>query len=229
MLDLDFNRISKYYEASLQLKANNGIFILDDFGRQQVDPRDILNRWIVPLDRHIDYMTLHTGMKFVIPFDMLVVFATNIDPKELLDEAFLRRIRYKVAIDRPSKEEYLEIFKMVCESNAVTFDQEVFDYLVEQCYPRYGTIPNACHPRDLIEQIIVESRYFDTPARLTRETIEMACANYFVKMRYCHCGLRCRDVIPSQLQHPGRGIRNSTVASHSIAGFRPVLLVNAIS
>ena len=182
MLDLDFNRISKYYEASLQLKANNGIFILDDFGRQQVDPRDILNRWIVPLDRHIDYMTLHTGMKFVIPFDMLVVFATNIDPKELLDEAFLRRIRYKVAIDRPSKEEYLEIFKMVCESNAVTFDQEVFDYLVEQCYPEYGAIPNACHPRDLIEQIIVESRYFDTPARLTRETIEMACANYFVKM-----------------------------------------------
>ncbi|TSK09023.1 MAG: ATPase [Geobacter sp.] len=181
MLDLDFNVISKYYEASLQLKANNGIFILDDFGRQQVEPRQILNRWIVPLDRNIDFMTLHTGMKFVVPFDMLVLFATNLDPNSLLDEAFLRRIRYKVAIDRPNKEQFQLIFKMVCQGADVPYDQAVFDYLINECYPRYGAVPNACHPRDLIEQIVVESRYNSVPARLTRENIDMACANYFVK------------------------------------------------
>ncbi|WP_224982595.1 ATP-binding protein [Geomonas agri] len=182
MLDLDFNRISKYYEASLQLKANNGIFILDDFGRQQIEPRDILNRWIVPLDRHIDFMTLHTGMKFAVPFDMLVIFATNLDPSELLDEAFLRRIRYKVEIDRPTETEYHKIFKMVCAANEVSYSQEAYDYLISYCYKQYGAIPNACHPRDLIEQIIVESRYHNQPARLTKESIEMACSNYFVKM-----------------------------------------------
>lgn len=181
MLDLDFNPISKYYEASLQLKANNGIFILDDFGRQQVEPRHILNRWIVPLDRGIDFLTLHTGMKFSVPFDMLVLFATNLDPQELLDEAFLRRIRYKVEIDRPNKEQFLKIFKMVCQSWEVPFDQASFDYLVGQCYPRYGAAPNACHPRDLIEQIVVESRYRSVPARLTKENIDNACANYFVR------------------------------------------------
>ena len=181
MLDLDFNIISKYYEASLQLKANNGIFILDDFGRQQVEPRHILNRWIVPLDRGIDFMTLHTGMKFAVPFDMLVLFATNLDPKDLLDEAFLRRIRYKVAIERPSREDYLKIFKMVCRGFDVPFDQSVFDYLMGYCYPRYGVVPNACHPRDLVEQIVVESRYNNVPSLLTKENIDLACANYFVR------------------------------------------------
>jgi predicted ATPase with chaperone activity len=180
MLDLDFNTISKYYEASLQMKANNGIFIVDDFGRQQIEPRDILNRWIVPLDRSIDYMTLHTGMKFVIPFDMLVVFATNLDPKELLDEAFLRRIRYKVPIDRPNEDEYLEIFKAVCKSSGIEFNQEAYTYLIGHCYEMYGVTRNACHPRDLIEQIVVESRYYNVPALLTKESIDMACANYFV-------------------------------------------------
>lgn len=181
MLDLDFNPISKYYEASLQMKANNGIFIVDDFGRQQIEPRHMLNRWIVPLDRSIDYMTLHTGMKFVIPFDMLVIFATNLDPKDLLDEAFFRRIRYKVPIDRPNEEEYLKIFKMVCKSCEVTFDQEAYNYLIGHCYKQYGVTRNACHPRDLIEQIIVESRYHNIPAELTKESIDIACANYFVK------------------------------------------------
>lgn len=183
MLDLDFNHISKYYEASLQLKANNGIFILDDFGRQQIEPREVLNRWIVPLDRHIDYMTLHTGMKFMVPFDMLVIFATNLEPTELLDEAFLRRIRYKLEIDRPSADEYLKIFRLVCDDNGVQFSQEAYDYLTSYCYKQYNAIPTACHPRDLIEQIIVESRYNNEPPILTKESIEKACANYFVKMK----------------------------------------------
>ena len=182
MLDLDFNTISKYYEASLQMKANNGIFIVDDFGRQMIEPRHILNRWIVPLDRQIDYMTLHTGMKFVIPFDMLVIFATNLDPKELLDDAFLRRIGYKIPIDRPNEKEYLEIFKAVCKSSGVPFDQEIYTYLIGHCYDKYGATRNACHPRDLIDQIKIKSRYYNLPALLTKESIEQACANYFVTM-----------------------------------------------
>ncbi|MGB9081300.1 MAG: ATPase, partial [Desulfuromonadaceae bacterium] len=180
MLDLDFNPISKYYEASLQMKANNGIFIVDDFGRQLIEPRLILNRWIVPLDRHIDFMTLHTGMKFVIPFDMLVVFATNLNPSELLDEAFLRRIRYKIQIDRPNSDEFLKIFKAVCVTNGIDFVQEVYDYLVGECYQKYGMERNACHPRDLIDHIVVDARYYKKPAQLTRENMAMACENYFV-------------------------------------------------
>ncbi|MFZ2948209.1 MAG: ATPase, partial [Desulfuromonadaceae bacterium] len=143
-------------------------------------PRLILNRWIVPLDRHIDFMTLHTGMKFVIPFDMLVVFATNLNPSELLDEAFLRRIRYKIQIDRPNSDEFRQIFKAVCVANGIDFVQEVYDYLVGECYQKYGMERNACHPRDLIDHIVVDARYYKKPALLTRENMAMACENYFV-------------------------------------------------
>ncbi len=180
MLDLDFNPISKYYEASLQMKANNGLFIIDDFGRQQAEPTRILNRWIVPLDRQIDYVTLSTGMKFAIPFDMVVVFATNLDPHYLVDEAFQRRIHYKVKICQPNDGEFLEIFKMVCKSNGITFNQEVYDYLLNDLYARDGRTRNACHPRDLIEQIIVDSHYYGKAPHLTRENMERACDNYFI-------------------------------------------------
>lgn len=182
MLDLDFNPISKFYEASLQMKANNGIFIADDFGRQQVDPQLLLNRWIVPLDRNIDFMTLHTGMKFAIPFDMLVIFSTNIEPRDLVDEAFLRRIRYKIKIDHPSVLEYEAIFKRVCETNHVPFDRTVFDYLMEHYYRRLGISLNACHPRDIIDHIIDNAHYYMHAPQLTREGIDVAWQNYFVDM-----------------------------------------------
>ncbi|RII27809.1 MAG: ATPase [Geobacter sp.] len=180
MLDLEFNPISKYYEASLQMKANNGLFIIDDFGRQQAEPARILNRWIVPLDRQIDYVTLSTGMKFAIPFDMVVVFATNLDPQDLVDEAFQRRIRYKVKIGQPNDGEFLEIFKMVCKANGLTFNQEVYDYLLNDLYARDGRARNACHPRDLIEQIIVDSHYYGKSPQLTKENMERSCDNYFI-------------------------------------------------
>jgi len=128
----------------------------------------------------IDYVTLNTGMKFAIPFDMVVVFATNLDPKDLVDEAFLRRIRYKVKIDQPSDKEFLEIFKMVCKANGVTFNQEVYDYLLNDLYARNGRTRNACHPRDLVEQIIVDSHYYGRPPQLTKENMETACDNYFI-------------------------------------------------
>jgi predicted ATPase with chaperone activity len=182
MLDLDFNPIAKYYEASLQMKANNGIFIVDDFGRQQVDPQLLLNRWIVPLDRHVDFMTLHTGMKFSTPFDMLVMFSTNIEPRDLVDEAFLRRIRYKIKIDHPSEKEYEAIFKRVCETSHVPFDRTIFDYLMEHYYRRLGISLNACHPRDILDQIIDSAHYYQHSPVLTREGIDIAWQNYFVDM-----------------------------------------------
>jgi hypothetical protein len=182
MLDLDFNPIAKYYEASLQMKANNGIFIADDFGRQQVNPQILLNRWIVPLDRNVDYMTLHTGMKFAIPFDMLVIFSTNIEPRELVDEAFLRRIRYKIKIDHPSGKEYEAIFRRVCETNQIPFDKDVFEYLMEHYYRRLGISLNACHPRDIVDHIIDNAHFYMHAPELTREGVDTAWQNYFVDM-----------------------------------------------
>ena len=181
-LDLDFNPITKFYEAPFQMKANNGLLIIDDFGRQQVDPQKLLNRWIVPLERRTDFLTLHTGMKFEIPFDQLVIFSTNLEPKNLVDEAFLRRIRYKIKIDHPSREEYVLIFKKMCAHQKVEFNSEVVDFLLDHYYQRLGISLNACHPRDLIDSIIDQAHYFKTPLQLTHETIKAAWESYFVDM-----------------------------------------------
>jgi predicted ATPase with chaperone activity len=182
MLDLDFNAVSKFYEAPLQMKANNGLFILDDFGRQQIDPHSLLNRWIVPLERRTDFMTLNTGMKFDIPFDQLVIFSTNIEPRRLVDEAFLRRIRYKIKIDHPSERAYEAIFRKVCEANSIEFNKATFGHLMEQYYKRLGVKLNACHPRDIIDHIIDDAHYYNHPPKLTDEGIEVAWNNYFVDM-----------------------------------------------
>jgi predicted ATPase with chaperone activity len=182
MLDLDFNAISKFYEAPLQMKANNGLFILDDFGRQQIDPHSLLNRWIVPLERRTDFMTLSTGMKFDIPFDQLVIFSTNIEPRRLVDEAFLRRIRYKIKIDHPSEQAYEAIFRKVCEANGIEFRKATFSHLLDQYYKRLGVKLNACHPRDIIDHIIDDAHYYNHPPELSDEGIEVAWNNYFVDM-----------------------------------------------
>ena len=182
MLDLEFNQISKFYEAPLQMKSNNGLFILDDFGRQQMDPHSLLNRWIVPLERRMDFMTLHTGMKFDVPFDQLVIFSTNLEPKKLVDEAFLRRIRYKIKIDHPSEKEYKEIFVKVCDSNAIEFKTDVYDYLLKNYYKRLEVKLNACHPRDIIDHIIDDAHYYNHSPQLSKEGIDIAWRNYFVDM-----------------------------------------------
>jgi hypothetical protein len=181
-LDLEFNPVTKFYEAPLQMKANNGLFIIDDFGRQQMDPQNLLNRWIVPLERRIDILTLHTGMKFEIPFDQLVVFSTNIEPKNLVDEAFLRRIRYKIMIDHPTQEEYEQIFMTICESNGITFKKDMFDHLIDNYYKQLNVKFNACHPRDIIDHIIDIAHYHEHPPELTKETISAAWENYFVEL-----------------------------------------------
>lgn len=180
MLELDFNSISKFYDAPLQMKANNGLFIVDDFGRQQISPQSLLNRWIVPLERRTDFMSLHTGMKFDIPFDQLVILATNIEPGKLVDEAFLRRIRYKIKVTHPTEEEFEAIFKKACEANKIEFKKDAFDYLVKNFYKKLGTKFNSCHARDFVDQIIDDANYYNHPAEMTRESLTSAWEDYFL-------------------------------------------------
>src|SRR5262249_427929 len=134
MLDLRYNSAGKFYEAPLQLKANGGIFMIDDFGRQQVRPMDLLNRWIVPLEKRYDYLTTNTGQKVEAPFDVLLLFSTNLDPTQLADEAFLRRIKFKIEIRNPDEHQWRQIWRLVCRSRQVEIDDKGLDYLVEKWY-----------------------------------------------------------------------------------------------
>ena len=181
-LDLDYNRVANFYVAPLQVKANNGLFIIDDFGRQQIKPQALLNRWIVPLERRTDFLSFHTGMKIEIPFDQLVIFATNLDPGTLVDEAFLRRIRYKIKIDHPSLSEYRAIFMKVCDSNGIEFREEVFDYLVTDLYGGNNVKFNSCHCRDLLDNIIDEAHYQGIKPEISRSTITSSWDSYYVKL-----------------------------------------------
>ncbi|HXE81058.1 MAG TPA: hypothetical protein VNK41_09925 [Vicinamibacterales bacterium] len=180
MLDLSFNPISKFYEGPLQLKANGGVFIVDDFGRQRIRPRDLLNRWIVPLESRVDYLTLHTGKKFEIPFDVLIVFATNLNPESLADEAFLRRIPYKIYAKNPTVEEYGRIFELNCKRRGLAYDPVVVEYLIRRYYEPRNLEMRACHPRDLVEQVVDLSRYQNKQPALTRELLDAACSGYFL-------------------------------------------------
>lgn len=179
-LDLNFNRLAKFYEAPVQLKANCGVLLVDDFGRQRVPASELLNRWIVPLESRIDFLALHTGRKFSVPFDVLVIFATNLEPRKLADEAFLRRIPYKVHATNPSLEQFSAIFEMVCKKHGASFDQEVVDHLCREYYEGRGLEMRACHPRDLIEQIANLCRYRKRPIEVTPALLDEACRTYFL-------------------------------------------------
>ena len=180
MLDLTFNPISKFYEAPIQLKANGGVFLVDDFGRQRIRPEDLLNRWIVPLESRFDYLTLHTGKKFQVPFDVLIVFATNLNPESLADEAFLRRIPYKIPIQDPSVEEFSRIFEMNCRKRKLRFHQVMVAYLHRRHYQPFGRAMRACHPRDLLDQVTALCRYRGIEPVITRDLLDAACASYFI-------------------------------------------------
>jgi len=181
MLDLAFDPIAKFYEAPLQLKANGGVLVVDDFGRQRVAPRDLLNRWIVPLESRLDYLTLHTGRKFEVPFDVLVVFATNLRPESLADEAFLRRIPYKLLAKNPTLDQYARIFEMHCRRRGLGFDPVIVDYLMARYYRPRGLALRACHPRDLVEHILDICRYQGRPPVITPELLDAACHAYFLE------------------------------------------------
>ena len=201
MLDLSFNAISKFYEGPLQLKANGGVFVVDDFGRQRIRPRDLLNRWIVPLESRVDYLTLHTGKKFEIPFDVLIVFATNLNPDSLADEAFLRRIPYKIYAKNPTVEEFSRIFELNCKRRGLTFDPVVIEYLVRRYYEPRNLDMRSCHPRDLVEQVMDLSRYQNKQPALTRELLDAACASYFLD----------QAVIATKGQSPNKPARKTPV------------------
>jgi hypothetical protein len=180
MLDLSFNPIAKFYEAPIQLKANGGVFLVDDFGRQRIRPEDLLNRWIVPLESRIDYLTLHTGKKFQVPFDVLIVFATNLQPESLADEAFLRRIPYKIPVTDPSLDQFTRIFELNCRRRNLRFHQVMVAYLQRRHYNPVGRAFRACHPRDLLDQVTALCRYRGIEPVITRELLDAACASYFV-------------------------------------------------
>jgi predicted ATPase with chaperone activity len=181
-LDLVWDHNSRYYEAPLQMKANGGMLMIDDFGRQQVRPRELLNRWIVPLEKRVDYLTLHTGKKIEVPFDQLIVFSTNLAPKDLVDEAFLRRIQNKVHIDNPTLDQYREIFRRQCETLNVPFDQNGLVYLLREYYVKPSRQLRACHPRDILRTLLGIARYLDEPAVLSTDLIDRSCATYFVEL-----------------------------------------------
>jgi hypothetical protein len=180
MLDLVFNPISKFYEAPIQLKANGGVFLVDDFGRQRVRPQELLNRWIVPLESRFDYLTLHTGKKFQVPFDVLIVFATNLNPASLADEAFMRRIPYKVAVEDPTVEQFVKIFELNCERRNLRFHQVMVAYLQRRHYGPARRPLRSCHPRDLLDQVTALCRYRGIEPVITRELLDAACKSYFV-------------------------------------------------
>lgn len=181
-LDLIFDPISKTYEAPFQMKANGGMFLIDDFGRQQMRPQDLLNRWIVPLEKRYDFLTLQTGKKIEIPFDALIVFSTNLDPKDLMDEAFLRRIRYKIMVPNPSWEDFRAIFQRNCSQRSIPYDEEMFKYLVLEHYVKVKREPKSVHPRDLLDQLVDIARYLQKEPRLERELLDAAVDAYFVKL-----------------------------------------------
>jgi predicted ATPase with chaperone activity len=181
-LDLVFDDTHKYYEAPFQVKANGGILLIDDFGRQIARPRDLLNRWIVPLESRVDYLRLHTGRKVEVPFEVLVIFATNLPPKDLVDEAFLRRLRHKVKIGDPSFEDYREIFRRVAADKHVQYDDQALAYLLQEWYIKRNRRLRASHPRDLCDQILDIAAYQATEPAMTLDMIDRAAQAFFVEL-----------------------------------------------
>ncbi len=181
-LDLVFDDITKYYEAPFQVKANGGILLIDDFGRQLVRPRDLLNRWIVPLESRLDYLKLHTGKKIEVPFDVLVMFSTNLPPKELVDEAFLRRLRHKIEVKDPNYDQYRDIFKKVAAAKGVAYSDEGITYLLQEWYIKKKRPLRGSHPRDLCDLILDIARYHGVPPTMSRELINAASETYFIEL-----------------------------------------------
>jgi predicted ATPase with chaperone activity len=180
-LELIFDPIAKIYEAPYQLKANGGLFLIDDFGRQKCRPTDLLNRWIVPLEKKVDYLALQTGKKLAVPFDVLIVFSTNLSPKDLVDDAFLRRIRHKIEVPNPTPGEFREIFKLVCKGKQIPYSDDGLRHLIQEHYMKAGRDLRSCHPRDLCDQILDEAKYRGIPPEMSKELLDRACEAYFVK------------------------------------------------
>jgi hypothetical protein len=192
MLDLRFNSSTRIYEAPLQMKANGGVFMIDDFGRQQVRPMDLLNRWIIPLEKHYDYLTTASGNKIGIPFDQLLIFSTNLDPHQLADEAFLRRIKFKIEVRNPDEHQYRQVWQLLCQTRRIPYDEEGINYLIDKWYRPYQRPFRMCHPRDLLEQMIAIAKYNMERLNFSPDLIDAACATYFVSQEKKDFGAQVR-------------------------------------
>lgn len=183
MLDLQFNPVTKFYAGPVQMKANSGVLIVDDFGRQRLRPEELLNRWVVPLDRRIDFLTLSGGKKIEIPFELVVVFATNINPETLADEAFLRRLQTKIKIDAVSEEQFHEIFRRVCGKAGLQYTSEIVAQVVDAIRNRFKQPLRACYARDIVNQICWAAKYEGKPPEFEPISIMRAVEGYFLPAR----------------------------------------------
>lgn len=180
MLDLRYNADANFYQAPIHFKANGGVFLIDDFGRQQCSPKELLNRWILPLEDRHDFLTVSSGKKFQVPFEQLIIFSTNLDPKDLVDDAFLRRIRHKVGVNAPPRDVYEKIFAANCKRLGMNFDLNSVDYLYERYYNR-GRSPRASDCRDLLEIVQSICRYRRQPVHLTRDLMIEASSSFIAE------------------------------------------------
>lgn len=183
MLDLRYDAVANYYEAPLHVKALGGCFIIDDFGRQLVAPANLLNRWIVPLESRVDYLKLHTGKSFTVPFEELVIFSTNIDPEDLMDPAFLRRLPYKIEVGAPSLDLYRRIFDQECEKEGLVLSDDTFDFIVQKITGGKGLELAAFQPKFITDQVLATCRFMDLPPHFEPRFIEYAIDNLRVTHR----------------------------------------------
>jgi len=186
MLAATYDPVLRFYEAPIHLKGNGGIFLLDDFGRQDASPRVLLNRLIVSLERRVDYLNLASAGKTVaVPFEAMVVFSTNLEPASLVDEAFLRRVRYKVLVPDPTEPEFRRIFEQACLQLAIPFEEKGYEDLVDRHFKRVKRPLRGCQPRDLLQAVSENALFLDRPARLEPDLIDLACRSYFVRANSC--------------------------------------------
>jgi hypothetical protein len=181
MLDLSYNAVSKVYDAPFQVKANNGIYLVDDFGRQKATPAEILNRWIVPMERHVDYLSFQSGGKMTVPFEAFLIFSTNLRPDNLGDEAFLRRIQYKMFLRSPNTDEYIRIFERYAASKALECPRGLAQSFVQKHYVEGGKRYRRCHPRDIISHAIDIINFENLPKALTPDLLNHAFLSCFVE------------------------------------------------
>jgi hypothetical protein len=181
MLDLKYNATSKVYDAPYQLKANNGIYLIDDFGRQLCTPAEVLNRWIVPMERRVDYLKFFTGGKVTVPFEAFLIFSTNLKPEQLGDEAFLRRIQYKMLLRSPDEQEFFSIFRNYCESKSLPFEESSVGRFIEKHYRGTGKVFRRCHPRDVLSHVIDMIHFEKHPFQLTDDLLDRAFESCFLE------------------------------------------------
>jgi len=182
-LELKYSPQSKFYIAPVQMKANCGILVIDDFGRQLVSPKELLNRWIVPMEARVDFLSLLSGETMEVPFEMLLVFSTNIPPMQLGDEAFFRRIRHKIEVGDPDEEAFLKIMSMICAANHVPYQEEAGRYIIERYYRPKGRHLRGVHPRDIIDLLMDIASFRGVDPACTREMLDLACTSYFIDDR----------------------------------------------